>query len=112
MGHLMRMNSQQCLFDGGWRNMMEQHYCKRRGKYFIVWFVVILTTVWILRSPAQALEYNYPYHDPYLATVKAARRPYFSSSRASEPIPSLALPPIWPGFFMNRVFMLSSCPLP
>jgi len=52
--------------------MMEQHYCKRRGKYFIVWFVVILTTVWILRSPAQALEYNYPYHDPYLATVTTA----------------------------------------
>jgi hypothetical protein len=52
--------------------MMEQHYFKRRGKYFIVWFVVILTTVWILRSPAQALEYNYPYHDPYIATVTTA----------------------------------------
>ncbi len=54
--------------------MMQESYCKRRDKFFTVWFyfIVIWTTIWIQRSPLQALEYNYPYHDPYFATVTTA----------------------------------------
>ena len=53
---------------------MQQVYSKRRTGYCAVWFcfMVTLITTWILSNPLQALEYNYPYHDPYLATVTTA----------------------------------------
>jgi hypothetical protein len=53
---------------------MQEPYGKRREKFFTVrfHFILILTAIWVLWSPLQALEYNYPYHDPYLATVTTA----------------------------------------
>ena len=54
--------------------MTQQPDRKWRKRFFTAcsWCTVLLATAWILQTPLHALEYNYPYHDPYLATVTAA----------------------------------------
>src|SRR6266496_4655782 len=41
-------------------------------EYSVRWVLMVLTAVCVASSPAQAEDYNYPYHDPYLATVTGA----------------------------------------
>jgi hypothetical protein len=50
--------------------MKEPH--KRRRQEVVRFHFIVLTTICLLGSSVQAEDYNYPYHDPYLATFTAA----------------------------------------
>ena len=54
--------------------MMQKPHDKRRQKLFTVRFycMVVVTAVCLSWSSAEAQDYRYPFHDPYLATATCA----------------------------------------
>jgi len=60
------------LSEGWLAEMRQASRYRRRRKFRMPFRFIVLTTIWLLSDPLQALEYNYPYHDPYLATATSA----------------------------------------